>query len=110
MNNICFQVTRGDNFRFAECFICKEQGHIAKQCPDNPRGLYPKGGACTVCGDVTHFKRDCPKHLESQKDEEDVGTMKRSVWSEDLDEEGGLPSGKASGTVSGKKVNKHIKF
>lgn len=32
------------DYNFATCFICKEQGHIAKQCPDNQRGLYPKGG------------------------------------------------------------------
>lgn len=37
------------------------QGHISRQCPDNPRGIYPKGGACKECGDVTHLKKDCPK-------------------------------------------------
>lgn len=31
------------SFPFAKCFICGEKGHITKQCPDNPRGLYPKG-------------------------------------------------------------------
>jgi zinc finger CCHC domain-containing protein 9 len=31
------------NFPFAKCFICKEMGHLSKQCPDNPRGLYPNG-------------------------------------------------------------------
>ena len=49
------------------CFLCKEQGHIAKQCPDNPRGLYPKGGGCHLCGDVTHFKKDCPKNFEEKE-------------------------------------------
>lgn len=38
------KVVRGMDYNFATCFICKEQGHIAKQCPDNQRGLYPKGG------------------------------------------------------------------
>ena len=35
-----------DAYAFATCFICKETGHLAKSCPDNPRGLYPKGGGC----------------------------------------------------------------
>lgn len=37
------KVVRGQEFKFAQCFICNEQGHIARQCPDNARGLYPKG-------------------------------------------------------------------
>ncbi|KAF2897553.1 hypothetical protein ILUMI_08621 [Ignelater luminosus] len=65
------KVTRGDNFKFAQCFICKEQGHIARQCPDNNKGLYPKGGACRVCGDVTHLKKDCPKY-QSQQEEKKI--------------------------------------
>lgn len=36
------------------------QGHIARQCPDNPKGLYPNGGCCKLCGDVTHLRKDCP--------------------------------------------------
>jgi hypothetical protein len=36
------------------------QGHIARQCPDNPKGLYPNGGNCKLCGDVTHLRKDCP--------------------------------------------------
>ncbi|XP_066153433.1 DNA ligase 1-like [Euwallacea fornicatus] len=60
------KVVRGMDYKFASCFICKEQGHIAKQCPDNQRGLYPKGGACKVCGDVTHLKKDCPKFQTQQ--------------------------------------------
>ncbi|KAK0087187.1 hypothetical protein PV325_001556 [Microctonus aethiopoides] len=55
------KVYKKAEFRHATCFICREQGHIAKQCPDNPKGLYPDGGACNVCGDVTHLKKDCPE-------------------------------------------------
>merc|ERR1712236_88882 len=36
----------------------------AKTCPDNPRGLYPKGGGCVFCGSVEHLKRDCPRKVE----------------------------------------------
>jgi zinc finger CCHC domain-containing protein 9 len=61
------RVIRSQDFRFAECFVCKEQGHIARQCPDNPRGLYPKGGACRVCGDVTHLKKDCPDLIKEKE-------------------------------------------
>ncbi|XP_008547225.1 uncharacterized protein LOC103571033 [Microplitis demolitor] len=61
------KVYKKEEFRFATCFICREQGHIAKQCPDNPKGLYPQGGACKICGDVTHLKKDCPE-LTSQKE------------------------------------------
>lgn len=61
------QVIRSQDFRHAVCFVCKEQGHIARQCPDNPRGLYPKGGACKVCGDVTHLKKDCPDLIKEKE-------------------------------------------
>jgi len=30
-------------FPFAKCFICEELGHLSRNCPDNPRGLYPNG-------------------------------------------------------------------
>lgn len=62
------KVTKGEEYKFASCFICREQGHIAKQCPDNPKGLYPQGGACKVCGDVTHLKKDCPREQKERDD------------------------------------------
>ncbi|KAH9503232.1 Zinc finger CCHC domain-containing protein 9 [Bulinus truncatus] len=54
------------SYPFAQCFICGEKGHISKQCPDNPRGLYPKGGSCKQCGSVEHLKRDCPEYLQKK--------------------------------------------
>ncbi len=60
----------GDAFAFAVCFICKETGHLAKACPDNPRGLYPRGGGCRLCGSVEHLKSDCPRKAEKDTRQE----------------------------------------
>lgn len=62
------KVTRAPEYRYATCFICREQGHISKQCPDNPRGIYPDGGACKICGDVTHLKKDCPDLIKEKEE------------------------------------------
>ncbi|XP_075235170.1 uncharacterized protein LOC142332567 [Lycorma delicatula] len=102
-NGICFKcgstehsvrecrVVQNDSFKFAHCFICQDQGHIARQCPDNPRGLYPKGGACKICGDVTHLKKDCIKLInEKEKNTITLGTVHNNsieVLDEDLKKE-----------------------
>ncbi|CAH0725579.1 unnamed protein product, partial [Brenthis ino] len=65
------KVQRDKEFRFATCFICKESGHIARQCPDNPKGLYPNGGCCKLCGDVTHLRKDCPT-VQNSKEETSI--------------------------------------
>lgn len=70
-HNQC-KMVRDDSYKFATCFICNEEGHISKQCPDNPRGLYPHGGACRMCGDVTHLKKDCPQSVVQKREEFDV--------------------------------------
>lgn len=61
------KVTKPTEYRYATCFICREQGHISKQCPDNPKGIYPQGGACKICGDVTHLKKDCPDLIKEKE-------------------------------------------
>ncbi|XP_050348226.1 GATA zinc finger domain-containing protein 4-like [Nymphalis io] len=88
------KVQRDKEFRFATCFICKESGHIARQCPDNPKGLYPNGGCCKLCGDVTHMRKDCPTvndkkeetsiKLQTLNDDniEDLGYQAKSVAQE----------------------------
>ncbi|KAI4500355.1 hypothetical protein M0802_004772 [Mischocyttarus mexicanus] len=62
------KVTKNPQYRYATCFICREQGHISNQCPDNPRGIYPDGGACKICGDVTHLKKDCPDLIKEKEE------------------------------------------
>lgn len=62
------KVNKGTTYRYAKCFICHEQGHIAMQCPDNPKGIYPHGGCCKICGAVTHMKKDCPDLVNIKED------------------------------------------
>lgn len=42
----CRNAGNNKQLEFARCFICDEGGHLSSQCPDNPMGLYPNGGAC----------------------------------------------------------------
>ncbi|EIW69993.1 hypothetical protein M231_02136 [Tremella mesenterica] len=46
---------------YATCYVCLQQGHLSSQCPDNPKGVYIKGGACKVCKSVKHRAKDCPE-------------------------------------------------
>lgn len=59
----------GNRFKFATCFVCKEQGHLAGACPKNEKGLYPNGGSCRFCDKVDHLARDC------KLTKEEVGTV-----------------------------------
>lgn len=45
----------------ADCFYCGKKGHIARDCPDNAKGMYKKGGACFGCGSVRHTLKECPE-------------------------------------------------
>ncbi|KAL7500022.1 hypothetical protein ACHAWT_007977 [Skeletonema menzelii] len=45
---------------FANCYVCNKSGHLAGNCPDSNKGLYPNGGSCRLCGQVDHYAIDCP--------------------------------------------------
>ena len=93
------QLKREQAYRYAVCFICQEPGHLAKACPDNPRGLYPKGGGCIFCGSVEHLKRDCQRKVEKDLR---AGIKVRTMDSGDLEDEPALQS-----TENKKKKGKH---
>jgi hypothetical protein len=51
------------------CYICKQRGHWAKECPAEQRA------ACFVCGRLDHTGRNCPtrkKNVRPPLDEEDL--------------------------------------
>lgn len=51
----CLVVRDPNNpFPFAECFVCKGKGHLSGGCPENERGVYPKGGSCVHCGKLLY--------------------------------------------------------
>nr|CAD7405532.1 unnamed protein product [Timema cristinae] len=101
------RVTRKQEFRHAKCFVCEEQGHIARQCPNNPRGLYPNGGGCKICGDVTHLRRDCPQQIQAKEEQNITISTLNSTSLEMIDGEDKIKTHKKSNKT---KQNKIIKF
>lgn len=97
------KVNTGNSYKFATCFVCKQEGHISKQCPDNPRGMYPSGGGCRLCGDVTHFRRECPT-LQAKSNKVTVGLMDQDI--ETIDGQSNKPVSKEPTT----RKNKIVKF
>lgn len=98
------KVNTGNSYKFATCFVCKQEGHISKQCPDNPRGMYPSGGGCRLCGDVTHFRRECPT-LQAKSNKVTLGLMDQDI--ETLDGQSNEPISK---DPTMKRKNKIVKF
>merc|ERR1719187_59409 len=100
------KLRRENAYRFAVCFICKQEGHLAKACPDNPKGLYPKGGGCVFCGSVEHLKRDCPRKVEKDIAQGvRVGTI-----GNDLEEEPMTEVGKFKKKIKEKKAARVVAF
>lgn len=43
-------------FPYATCFVCKQQGHLSRDCDKNANGIYPDGGfffLMMFCSDYT---------------------------------------------------------
>ena len=53
----------GKHLKNRTCFVCGKKDHLAMHCSLNPRGMYPDGGGCKFCGEVTHLYMACPKKL-----------------------------------------------
>ncbi len=94
-----------DAFAFAVCFICDQKGHLAKACPDNPRGLYPKGGGCRFCGSVEHLKSDCPRKAEKDERQE---VRAQTIDDRSLEVESAAAPRKKTRTVQKKKKVIHF--
>lgn len=64
---------------YANCYICNKSGHLASQCPENSKGLYPKGGSCKECGSVDHYAKDCPGQIKEKDDDDASNASSTSV-------------------------------
>ena len=79
---------KSDSLQFATCFICKGTGHLAKDCLDNPNGLYPNGGCCHLCQLKNHFSRDCPSRKRTRVTNQSIKPQQRSnVSTENLNDD-----------------------
>ncbi|XP_064106178.1 uncharacterized protein LOC135215444 [Macrobrachium nipponense] len=101
----CPKSGKREEFPLATCFICKQIGHISRQCPDNPRGLYPNGGSCRGCGSVEHLAANCPvMQTQQEKANLKVGRIDGNAL-ESLDvQEQDLATAPKSSTFRNKKV------
>lgn len=98
-------------FPYATCFLCKEMGHLSRDCHQNSKGIYPDGGKCMVCGSNKHLKRDCPELAAQKKGVEEKREFKgrsfNAMESADVDYD---PTAEVAQKKDSQKKAKHIKF
>ena len=81
---------------------------MAKACPDNPKGLYPKGGGCRFCGSVEHLKSECPR--KAVKDAKIHVTAKRHSDKDNIEEEVDLNEPRNKSIQKHQKKSKVVDF
>lgn len=96
------------DYSYATCFICRQRGHISKECPRNTRGLYPDGGGCTLCDSNQHLIKNCPRNQDEKQgaSKEVRATTFRPGQLLEVDDADNGPTHDAAP----KRLNKHIKF
>uniref|UniRef100_A0A1E1XBZ6 Putative e3 ubiquitin ligase n=1 Tax=Amblyomma aureolatum TaxID=187763 RepID=A0A1E1XBZ6_9ACAR len=102
------QTSKDNEFPYAKCFICKQQGHLSRKCPRNEKGAFPKGGHCNFCGAVDHFKKECPEMERNKKNNSneeseiaaDIASVDQSADAENIALTGQQSHGKRAKVVS----------
>ncbi|ORX43264.1 hypothetical protein BCR36DRAFT_586746 [Piromyces finnis] len=70
---------------YAQCYVCNQKGHLASQCSQNEKGLYPNGGCCKYCGSVRHLAKDCDPANKKEKELIEIGTIDANQGADDDD-------------------------
>ena len=89
------------------CYICKRQGHRAGECRDNNVTKPNIGRGCFYCGEMTHVRRDRPRH---KREGSKVSLPKRagSAAVRVVETRDAAPQGSAGVTDTGREVRGEV--